>query len=97
MYYDGRDRIYVAGGAATVSRASWTESAGVLLAVAWEVYPVRPQLTTYILAFGENLASDPSYNLQDFERVFALIQATADDTVVTVDFDNNGTPDRLDQ
>ena len=97
LYYDGRDRIYVAGGAATVSRASWTESAGVLLAVAWEVYPVRPQLTTYILAFGENLASDPSYNLQDFERVFALIQATADDTVVTVDFDNNGTPDRLDQ
>ncbi|MBU2487775.1 MAG: hypothetical protein KKA60_00130, partial [Proteobacteria bacterium] len=93
--YDGRDRIYVAGGATTVTRASWTEQAGTLLAVAWEVYPVRPQLTTYILPFGEDLASG-AQNLQDFDRVFALIQATADGTQVQVDLDHNGTYDPLD-
>ena len=96
-YYDGRDRIYVAGGAATVSRAGWTEDDGTLLAVAWEVYPVRPQLTTYILPFGENLADTGGADLQDFERVFAMIQATSNGTVVTIDFDGDGIPDQLDQ
>ena len=42
--------------------------------VAWEVYPVSPLLTTYIMPFGENLA--PALN--DFERVYALVQATED-------------------
>ncbi|NOY68082.1 MAG: hypothetical protein GXP53_01110 [Deltaproteobacteria bacterium] len=95
-YYDGMDRIYVAGGAATVSRASWTEAAGTLLAVAWEVYPVRPQLTTYIMPFGEDLAAKNPPNLQDFERVYALVQATSDSTTVTVDMNGDGTPDQLD-
>jgi uncharacterized repeat protein (TIGR01451 family) len=95
-YYGGRDRIYVAGGTTTVTRASWTDSVGSTFAVAWEVYPVRPQLTTYILPFGEDLAGTP--NLQDFERVFALIQATNDGTVVEVDLDGGATwdPDTLD-
>ncbi len=96
-YYDGRDRIFVAGGAVTVSRSAWTESAGTLLALAWEVYPIRPQLITYILPFGENLADPAGDDLQDFERVYALVQATADNTVVTIDFDGDGTPDQLDQ
>ena len=103
-YYDGRDRIYVAGGAATVSRADWTEAAGTLLAVAWEIYPVRPQLTTYILPFGEDLAlstaDTPPYpdgpNYNDFDRVYALIQSTGDNTLIQVDLNKDGTYDSLD-
>lgn len=90
-YYDGGDRIYAAGGAVTVTRASWIDVTGVgNQAVAWEIYPVKPQLTTYILPFGEDLA------LTDFSRVFALVQATADDTSVTVDFNGDATPDTID-
>lgn len=87
-YYDGGDRIYVVGGSATVTRASWTEATGTVLAAAWEVYPVRPQLTTYIIPFGEDLAA--SSGLNDFDRVFALIQATEDNTVLTFDTDADG-------
>jgi len=92
VYYDGGDYIYVAGGATTVTRASWTETEGPNQSLAWEVYPVRPQLTTYILPFGEDL--DPP--LADFDRVYALIQATEDNTTVTVDYNGDGTPDPID-
>ena len=92
-YYDGQDRIYVAGGAATVSRAGWTESADTLLAVAWEVYPVRPQLTTYILPFGEDLVAS---GYDDFERVFAMVQATQDGTMIQVDLNKDDVYDNLD-
>ncbi len=95
-YYDGRDIIYVAGGATTVSRTSWIESVGPTQSIAWEVYPVKPQLTAYILPFGEDLSSAPK-NLTDFSRVFVLIQATGNGTIVTVDLDGDGTPDQLDQ
>ena len=45
-YYDGGDRIYVAGGVVTVTRASWIEAVGVgNQSAAWEIYPVKPQLT----------------------------------------------------
>ena len=86
-YYDGRDRLFVAGGSATVTRAGWTENTGTVLAVAWEIFPIRPQLTTYIIPFGEDLAP----TLDDFDRVFAVIQATEDDTVLTFDTDVDGT------
>ena len=53
--YDGRDRLYVAGGVVTVTRVGWIEERGVgLQGVAWEIYPVKPQLTTYVVPFGEN-------------------------------------------
>ncbi len=90
-YYDGGDRIYVAGGTVTVTRASWIEAVGVgNQAAAWEIYPIKPQLTTYVMPIGENLG------FADFERVYALIQATADGTIVTVDLDGNGTADPID-
>ena len=95
--YDGRDRLFAAGGAITVTRASWGERKGTMLALAWEVFPVGPQFTTYILPFGEDLADPKGLNLQDFERVFVLIQATENNTAVTVDLDRDGTPDKLDQ
>jgi len=85
--YDGRDYIYIAGGAASVNRITWPTAAGTVEAIGMEVYPVRPQLTTYIIPFGENLVG----TMPDFERVFALIQATADGTVVQFDLDGNGT------
>ena len=54
--YDGGDRIYVAGGVVTVTRVGWIEGVGVGdQATAWEIYPVKPQLTTYIVPFGETL------------------------------------------
>ncbi|MEM9303578.1 MAG: SdrD B-like domain-containing protein, partial [Pseudomonadota bacterium] len=103
--YDGRDRIFVAGGATTMSRATWISGItgtgdddnldpGTFQALAWEVYPVRPQLTTYILPFGEDLFADEGF--ADFERVFALVQATADDTTVQIDFNNDGVFDLAD-
>jgi uncharacterized repeat protein (TIGR01451 family) len=91
--YDGRDIIYVVGGSATVTRAGWLEDANTLQAVAWEVYPVRPQLIKYILPFGEELNSS---GLRDFERVYAFIQATNDNTKIQIDFNRDGTFDRLD-
>ncbi len=91
-YYDGGDRIYVAGGAVTVTRASWIEGVGVgSQAIAWEIYPVKPQLTAYVLPFGENLG------FVDFNRVFVLIQATEDNTTFQVDLNGDGTFDALNQ
>ncbi|MEZ5585109.1 MAG: hypothetical protein R3F37_22270 [Candidatus Competibacteraceae bacterium] len=92
--YDGRDILYVAGGAVTVTRAGWDEDRGTVLSVAWEVYPVRPQLIQYILPFGEDLALNDG--LDDFERVYAFVQATADGTQVQVDFNDDGTYDAID-
>jgi uncharacterized repeat protein (TIGR01451 family) len=89
-YYDGGDHIYVAGGTVTVSRASWIQAVGVgNQSAAWEIYPVKPQLTTYIVPFGENLG------FSDFNRVYVLIQATADNTTFTVDYNGDGLPDLL--
>ncbi|VAX07989.1 hypothetical protein MNBD_GAMMA26-1676 [hydrothermal vent metagenome] len=94
-YYDGKDKIYVAGGAVTMNRAAMPESVAgiqpaVVQAIAWEVYPVRPQLTTYILPFGEDLGID------DFDRTEALVQATADNTVIQIDFNGDGNYDPID-
>lgn len=95
VFYDGMDFIYAVGGTTTMTRASWIETRGTVQSVAWEVYPVEPQLTTYIMPFGEDLSGPPK-NLTDFSRVFALVQATQDGTRVTVDLNNDGTPDQLD-
>ena len=75
-FYDGMDRIYVAGGPATVTRASWPEADGTLFSVAWEVYPIRPQLVKYILPFGEELAT-------------AQYDTTFRDEFSTVSYSNN--------
>ena len=62
---------------------------------AWEIYPVKPQLTTYVLPFGENNFATNNLFFTGFERVYALIQATDDNTTVTVDLNNDGAPDIL--
>jgi hypothetical protein len=93
-YYDGRDHIYVAGGEVTVTRSSWLEDRGRSVeACSWEIYPVKPQLKTYISPFGENLSG----TYADFIRTFVLIQATENNTTFTVDLNHDGTPDKLDR
>ncbi|MEW6486233.1 MAG: hypothetical protein AB1423_16780, partial [Pseudomonadota bacterium] len=67
--------------------------AATVQALAWEVYPVRPQLTTYIMPFGEDLYA---LGMLDFDHVLALVQATEDNTSVQVDFDADGTYDAVD-
>jgi uncharacterized repeat protein (TIGR01451 family) len=97
-FYDGKDKIYAVGGTVTVTRAMMAEQVtsgpgtyapANVQAVSWEVYPVRPQLTTYILPFGENLGAG-------FERVHTLIQATENSTTVQVDFNADGVFDAVD-
>jgi uncharacterized repeat protein (TIGR01451 family) len=91
MCYDGRDRLYVAGGVVTVTRVGWIEERGVgLQGVAWEIYPVKPQLTTYVVPFGE------TSGWYGFQRVATLVQATRDNTVITVDLNHDGSADQLD-
>ncbi|MFZ2631257.1 MAG: C25 family cysteine peptidase [Desulfosalsimonadaceae bacterium] len=88
LFYDGRDRIYAIGGTVAVNRVTWPSSAGTVEAIGLEVYPVRPQLTTYIMPLGEDLAGAVAN--PDFERVFALVQATTDGTVVQFDLNGDG-------
>jgi hypothetical protein len=40
--YDGRDRIYVAGGVVSVAQAFWPTVLNTNFANAWEIYPVKP-------------------------------------------------------
>ena len=81
--YDGRDRIFSVGGATTLTRGGLvnTTGVGIRAAIGEEVYPLTPQLIKYILPFGEDGARS------DYERVFAVIQATEDDTSFQIDFD----------
>ena len=87
--YDGRDRIYVAGGAVTVTRASWAESIGTVYALAWEIYPTEPFLTDYTIPVGQDLAGSPTL-YDDFDRVYVIAQATTNGT--SVDIDDPSTP-----
>jgi uncharacterized repeat protein (TIGR01451 family) len=90
QFYDGGDRLYVVGGVVTVTRATWIQARGVgNQATAWEIYPVKPQLTTYVNPFGENLT------FTDFARTYVLIQATEDNTTLQLDLDGNGTFDNF--
>lgn len=94
--YDGADHIFVAGGPVTVTRAVWMEARGAgNQGDAWEIYPVKPQLTTYVLPFGEDNFATSANFFTGFERVYALIQATEDNTHFTVDLNNDGVPDIL--
>lgn len=92
--YDGRDRIVVVGGGSTVVRSGWPQTDGVVTGLAEEVYPVTPQLTTYILPFGEDIYAANNART-DYRRVFVAIQAT-ENTTFQVDFNHDGTFDALD-
>jgi uncharacterized repeat protein (TIGR01451 family) len=78
--YDGRDRVYTVGGAVSVAQAFWPTSSGTVFANAWEIYPVKPYETSYVIPVGEDLY--PAY--QDFEQVFVIAQATTAGTTITI-------------
>lgn len=94
--YDGGDHLYVAGGVVTVTRVGWLDELAArggtvgVQGTAWEIYPVKPQLTTYVVPFGE------TSGWNGFQHVAVLIQATRNATTVTVDLNHDGTSDRLD-
>ncbi|MCP4898776.1 MAG: hypothetical protein GY906_17535, partial [bacterium] len=97
-YYDGRDLIYTAGGGVVVTRGTWPVEidgvSGVVIAFAWEVYPVRPFLEQYTAPFGEDLVASDGYNT--FEDVYALVQATEDNTEIFLNGASQGTYDKGD-
>ena len=82
--YDGRDRIYVAGGAITVSMSYWPESVGTVYADAWEIYPTKQFQTAYTIPVGQDLAGGTT-NYEDFNRCYIVVQASEDSTTVTID------------
>lgn len=86
LCYDGRDRVVTIGGATTVTRGGYfnTATMGKLAAIGEEVYPLSPQLIKYILPFGEDNARN------DYQQVLAVIQATEDDTTIQIDFGGDG-------
>jgi hypothetical protein len=83
-FYDGGDRIYSAGGSLSVTKSQWPESVGTVFAIAWEVYPMKAMNTTYTLPVGVDLAGAP-YNYTDFSKVYAVVQATQDNTNIQID------------
>ncbi len=83
--YDGRDRIYVVGGATTTTYAVYPEGNNIdtVFALAWEIYPVKPYLTSYTIPVGEDLVVSQGYN--DFNQTFVTVQATSDATNIQID------------
>ncbi len=80
--YDGRDRIYVSGSAVSVAQAFWPTTSNTNFANAWEIYPIKPYQTSYIIPVGENLYGTGSF--ADFQGVFVMVQATADNTNIQI-------------
>jgi len=84
-FFDGGDRLYVAGTSVTVSRTSWPEDSGPNLAISWELFPIKPFLTDYTIPVGEDLALPANGNYDDFERTYVLVQSVSDNNVVQID------------
>jgi uncharacterized repeat protein (TIGR01451 family) len=84
--YDGRDRIFIVGGAVSLAQAFWPSSTGTVYANAWEIYPIKALQTSYVMPVWENLfdsySSTSSY--ADFDNVYVLVQATQDGTSVSI-------------
>jgi uncharacterized repeat protein (TIGR01451 family) len=81
--YDGRDHVYVTGGAAA-TLTIWTETIGTAYAISWALFPTKPFQTEYTIPVGENLAGNPSYYL-DFSNTYVIVQSTSDGNRVEID------------
>ncbi len=81
--YDGRDRLYVAGGAVAVAQAFWPEATATVYANAWEVYPVKPYQLSYTVPVGEDLFTNLGY--EDFQNVYVIVMAAVAGTNVQID------------
>ncbi|MCL4297154.1 MAG: isopeptide-forming domain-containing fimbrial protein, partial [Anaerolineae bacterium] len=90
-YYDGRDRIVVAGGPAVVTLSIFPEDPGSVYNTAWEVLPIKPLQTNYVVPVGEGMTGNGAI---DFEQTFLTIQSASDSNTITVDDPSEpGTPD----
>jgi len=87
--YDGMDRIYVVGGAVSVSQVYWPTTIGTVYANAQEVMPVKPWEANYVIPVGEDLYESNSTSYADFDCVYVIVEAMEDDTHVS--FDNKRT------
>jgi len=84
-YYDGGDRITVIGGPAFVSRASWPEDPGTVMALAFEILPIQALSNAFEMPVGSDLyQNDRSEPFADFERVVLMVQSTRDNNAVTI-------------
>lgn len=81
--YDGRDRVFIMGGAVSVSQVYWPTDVGTVYANAWELYPVKPWETGYHIPVGEDLYANNAAEYADFDCVYVLVTAWEDDTTVT--------------
>jgi uncharacterized repeat protein (TIGR01451 family) len=74
IFYDGRDRITIAGEEASVVRQVYPDDPGTLLAAAWEVLEVTDWGTAYVATVGEDLDTNPD-GVQDHD--FAGLEVMA--------------------
>jgi uncharacterized repeat protein (TIGR01451 family) len=86
--YDGRDHVYITGGAAATLTV-WPESVGTAYALSWALYPTKPFETNHTIPVGKNLAGSPSYYL-DFTKTYVIVQSTEDGNLVTIDDPETG-------
>lgn len=82
-YYDGGDRLFVAGSLLQLVVSIWPESPGTVFTDAWEVYPVQAWENTYVIPVGENLAGAPT-NYIDFTKVWLLVMSGSDGNSITI-------------
>ncbi|MEW6031199.1 MAG: sortase [Chloroflexota bacterium] len=80
--YDGRDRLYIVGGAVSVAQVFWPSNVGTVYANAWEIYPVKPYQTSYTIPAGEDLQAARGYD--DMTNVYVIAQATQDGTTIQI-------------
>ena len=84
-FYDGGDRITIIGGPAFVSRASWPENPGTVMASAFEILPIQALSNTFNMPVGSDLyQNDRNKPFADFQRVALMIQSTQDNNLITV-------------
>jgi uncharacterized repeat protein (TIGR01451 family)/fimbrial isopeptide formation D2 family protein len=81
-FYDGRDRIIVAGGPAVVSVAFYPVSPGSVYNAAVEVLPIKPLQTNYVVPVGEGMTGGNGQ--YDFSQTFLTIQSASDNNFITV-------------
>ncbi len=86
--FDGGDKI-AASVPVAVTRAAWASGTGTPLAGAVEVYETRDWGTRYLAPVGEDVAAGGM-----FEYSALMVMSSRDGTVVEVDADADGVPDR---
>lgn len=82
-YYDGGDRIFVAGSLLQTVVSIWPESPGTVFTDAWEVYPLQAWEADYVVPVGEDLAGAPT-NYTDFTKVWLLIMSGSDGNSIQI-------------